>query len=270
MCPDDIAFGLQLCRLAGWNQLAEDWRVFLGSSNCGGLVARRRGTVAFLRYGGFSWLSMMLVDPDARRSGIGTSLIEAALDALSAEPCVRLDATPAGQPLYRKFGFAGEYELVRATIAIAEGSATISGDVRPMQAEDLPTVFARDRQVFGGDRSELLNSFYYRAPKFARIVRHAGSVIGYSFGRTGYLYPQLGPLVANNAGVARDIVTACLADQPGQTVAMDVPLPDSNWIAWLESLGFHLQRPFLRMYRGTPPPLTDSASHFAIAGPEFG
>ena len=29
MTPDDIPAGLNLCRLAGWNQLARDWELFL-------------------------------------------------------------------------------------------------------------------------------------------------------------------------------------------------------------------------------------------------
>ena len=73
----DIPAGLHLCRLSRWNQLEEDWRAFLDSPDGGGWLAEHEGTavgtVTFLRYGRrFSWLSMMLVHPDARRAGIGT------------------------------------------------------------------------------------------------------------------------------------------------------------------------------------------------------
>ena len=55
MTVDDIASGLQLCRVSGWNQLEADWRVFLESpGGCGWLAeldGRAVGTVTFLRYG---------------------------------------------------------------------------------------------------------------------------------------------------------------------------------------------------------------------------
>ena len=272
----DIPAGLDLCRLSGWNQLEEDWRSFLDSPDGGGWVAESGesilGSVTFLRYGGsFSWLSMMLVRPDARGAGVGTRLMETALDALASEGCVRLDATPLGEPLYRRFGFQGEYELVRAKARAArERFGNVPENVRAMQPGDLAEVFARDCQVFGANRSLLLASFYRRAPEFAWIARRSGALLGYCFGRPGHLYRQLGPLVAEDATVAQDLVTQCLAGQPGKDVAVDVPRLASEWIAWLQSVGFTIERPFLRMYRGKNQSPGLPGNQFAISGPEFG
>jgi len=159
---EDIPAGLRLCRLSGWNQIKDDWLAFLDSPDGGGRLAEREsvpiGTTTFLRYGGcFSWLSMMLVHPRARHAGVGRQLMDAALDALAGETCICLDATPLGVALYQRFGFSGEYELVRGTIMAPSGQVEFVPDnVRPMRACDLATVFARDRQVFGADRSMLL------------------------------------------------------------------------------------------------------------------
>jgi GNAT superfamily N-acetyltransferase len=272
----DIPAGLRLCRLSGWNQLEDDWRMFLASSDGGGRIAERdgnaAGTVAWLRYGErFSWLSMMLVDPDARRSGIGTRLMEAALEALAGESCVMLDATPLGEPLYRRFGFSGEYELVRAKL----GSVTIGfqpgpAPVGPTDAVDLEEVLARDRAVFGADRGALLRSLHRRAPELAWIARVGKSLTGYCFGRPGYLYRQIGPVAAESEAVARDLVGRCLASDPGGAVAVDVPRAASGWLEWLCSVGFTVERPFLRMRRGGQESAGFAASQFAIAGPEFG
>jgi len=276
MHAGDIRACLKLCRVSNWNQLEDDWRVFLDSWDGGGRVAEVQGvasgTVTFLRYGGcFSWLSMMLVHPDARRSGVGTLLMDAALEALASEPCVRLDATPLGEPLYRRFGFTGEYELARAKVTVPLGRFnSVTEAVGPMTAGHLADVLARDRRVFGADRSTVLTSFYRRAPDLARTVYRGETLIGYCFGRPGYLYRQLGPVVADETAVARELVAGCLAGQAGQTLAMDVPRLDPEWIAWLESTGFRVERSFLRMYRGqTHRPGLD-ARQFAIAGPEFG
>jgi hypothetical protein len=135
---------------------------------------------------------------------------------------------------------------------------------------DWAELFARDRQVFGADRSALLTSFYRRAPDLARTVHRDGTLLGYCFGRPGYLYRQLGPIVAEDVGVARDLVAGCLAGRPGEKFAVDVPLLAREWIGWLESSGFTLERPFLRMCRGQLLCPGLAALQFAIAGPEFG
>src|SRR6266481_1775373 len=116
MSVEDIPAGLLLCRASRWNQLEEDWRVFLQSQDSGAFLAEKEGravgTAAFLRYGSFAWIAMMLVDPEERRAGIGTQLMEHVLSAVEDAACAGLDATPAGEPLYRRFGFVAENALV--------------------------------------------------------------------------------------------------------------------------------------------------------------
>jgi predicted N-acetyltransferase YhbS len=272
----DISAGLRLCRSSGWNQLQDDWGYFLDAPDSGGMVAEKNGavagTVAFLRYGSnFSWLSMMLVDPGERRMGIGSKLMEVALEALASERCVRLDATPLGEPMYRRFGFVPEYELARAVVSVkAERFRPQPGSVRPMETRDLAQIFVRDREVFGADRSRLLDSFRRRAPEFAWVAQNGAEVVGYCFGRPGYLYRQLGPIVAESAAIARDLVMRCLSIEAGNRLVVDAPLAAVEWMEWLQSSGFEIERRFLRMRRGEnySPGLPDR--QFAIAGPEFG
>ncbi len=272
----DIPAGIRLCRLSGWNQEEADWRTFLESREGGGWLAERdgvtRGTVAFLRYGAhFSWIAMMLVHPGARRTGVGTQLMETVCDALKDDECVRLDATPLGEPLYRRFGFAGEYELVRATArGPAQRPVKLREDVVPIQPGDLEEIFARDREVFGADRGALLASFYQRAPGLAWTARSGGSLQGYCFGRPGYLYQEVGPVVAEDTGMARALVDRCLAGLAGAAVAVDVPRAATAWVAALQSAGFNIERPFLRMRRGENQWPGLPQNQFAIAGPEFG
>ena len=256
MSAGDLGEGLRLCRASNWNQLDDDWRFFLDHG--GASLAERDGavvgSVAWLPFGrDFAWLSMMLVDPAARRGGIGSKLMEAALEALQGQH-VRLDATPAGEPMYRKFGFAGEYSLARTKAA----GGRLSPDVRPMATSDLPAIFARDLEVFGADRSALLADLYRRAPDLAWAGRDA-----YCLGRPGFLFPQVGPVIGSNAEAAREVVDHCLARREGQTFVLDLPdRPDG--------LGFEVLRPFLRMALGEVRAHGRPEQVFAITGPEFG
>jgi predicted N-acetyltransferase YhbS len=258
MTAADIPAGLRLCRGSNWNQLEDDWRFFL--EHGGAALAVRRddvvGSVAWLPFGNnFAWLSMMLVDTAERRSGIGSQLMEAALEGIG-NLRVRLDATPAGEPLYRRFGFEGEYQLERTKVV--PGQHRPSPRVRAMEEADLPAVFARDREVFGADRSELLADFYRRAPELAWTADGA-----YCFGRPGYRYWQIGPVVADCGEAAREVVEGCLAAHGGRTFAIDIPQRAGG-------LAFPVERPFLRMSRGVPRPHGIPEQVFAIAGPEFG
>jgi GNAT superfamily N-acetyltransferase len=301
MRADDISAGLRLCRASGWNQLAPDWERFLGSNPAGCQVAVDHGgavigSVATLRFGStFAWIAMVLVDPAHRRAGVGTRLLEQALLILQDMPAVRLDATPAGFHVYEPAGFREEYRLQRMERAAVPAVVTPSSAwVRLMDATDLDEVFEWDKRVFGADRRALLESFRRQAPTYAWIsvgrdlvgrdfVRRdlsralpeaqlpealPGSIIGYTFGRPGYMFEHIGPIVARDEDIASSLVSHCLAAHPNRRFIVDVPLQRS-WVGRLESQQFVLQRPFIRMRRGDWRCGDPPAEMFAIAGPEF-
>jgi hypothetical protein len=217
---------------------------------------------------------MMLVDPQYRRVGIGRRLLSEALDVLGDEACIRLDATPAGRELYRRYRFQDEYALSRlAREAGRSQPDAASARVRPIRQEALAEIFAFDRQAFGADRSPILNSLFERSPNYAWVTEsttsHAG-IQGYCFGRTGFRYHQLGPVVARDERIAREVVAKCLHHNAGVCFGIDAPQHSQSWLAWLIEQGFVEERPFVRMYRGKMQHAGDVGSVFAIVGPEFG
>ncbi|MDE3164165.1 MAG: GNAT family N-acetyltransferase [Acidobacteriota bacterium] len=274
MTADDLPAGLALSAAAGWNQLEADWRFFLESPGCGACLAERdgqpAGTVAWIRYPDLAWIAMMLVDPAHRRLGIGSQLMRRALDAVPEDVRAGLDATPLGEPLYRRFGMIAHaaFARIRALVDAAH-LAPFTRGVLPMQPDDLDPVLARDREVFGADRSMLLRWLFARAPECAWIARSGGRPLGYCFGRPGRVFHQIGPLVAEDRAVARDLVHACCSRLDGATVCIDVPAADAVWTGWLASAGFATERNFLRMFRAGDAPGGHPALQYAIAGPEF-
>lgn len=276
MGSDDIPAGLRLCRLARWNQTARDWELFLALNPGGCRVAVRDGrvigTVATVRYEDrFSWIGMVLVDPDERGQGIGSRLMSEAIECLSGMPSIRLDATPAGHPVYLRLGFIDEYRLSRMEATINEGATP--GDCSParrMRRVDLPLIAGYDREVFGADRRKILEWMLEGAPEYAWVIEEQGKLTGFSFGRHGHNFEHLGPVVARDRHAARMLVSACLDQAAGKRIILDAPRHDTEWIAWLQSAGFTEQRPFIRMfYRGNPFPGRPE-NLFAILGPEFG
>jgi GNAT superfamily N-acetyltransferase len=273
----DIPAGLGLSGASGWNQTEQDWRYFLTAAPHGALAAEENGrvvgTVATLPYGPFAWISMVLVDPAARRKGIGTLLLNRGL-ALIPEPIVpRLDATPAGEVLYRKLGFVGEYRISRwflerkGTFGLEPEATEI---VRPLTAVDWPAMCEMDARAFGASRADLLKRLADDAPEYAWVVEREGNLQGYLLGRHGRLREHLGPLIAGTPDVAQQLLDTCLAAHPGRAIFLDAPDDQSAWSATLAERGFAIERSLLRMYRGQLLTPGEPSQIFAITGPEFG
>jgi GNAT superfamily N-acetyltransferase len=277
----DLAAGLELCRASHWNQMRHDWECFLNLNPNGCRVAVREdrvvGTVVALRYpdrdgkNGFGWIAMVLVDPEERRRGIGSLLMREALDCLSDQAMIRLDATPAGHAVYKKLGFIDEYKLIRmeASSAICQVYGNC-GPTRLMVEADLPRVLEMDHRIFGADRGRLLRWMFHGAREYARVVVRDREIIGYIFGRHGFRYEHLGPVVADDCAAAEQLLVASLSGHQGNALILDAPCHDHYWTQLLESIGFKELRSFIRMYRGENlnPGIPDK--QFAILGPEFG
>ena len=273
MTVDDIAAGLALCRASRWNQTEQDWRFFLTAAPHSALVAQEDGrvigTVATCPYGPFTWISMVLVEPAARGRHVGTTLLQRGLGLVGAETTARLDATPLGEAIYRKLGFADEYRLARWFLDGTPARAGRSG-ARPLAPADWPAIRESDQRAFGASRLGLLRRLAEDAPEYARVLPGGSHVRGYLFGRHGHNREHLGPLVADGPDTAVALLDSCLAEQPNRRFYLDAPEDRQEWRDILAGMGFAIERPFLRMRRG---PLTTPgapSSIYAIAGPEFG
>ena len=275
MQADDIAEGTRLCRSAGWNQTEQDWDLLLKLNPQGCCVAlkdeRVIGTVTTVRYENrFAWIGMVLVDPAERGQGAASLLMNEALRRNSDLPSLRLDATPAGQSVYRKLGFLDEYTLSRMGMIVSGDEWLPDNCARPMTRADFPSIAQLDRAVFGADRTALLQGLFDGAPEYAWVVERGRQIVGYACGRHGFLSEHLGPIVAHDQPIAQQLVTACLAAQRGKRFIIDATHQETDWRSWLESIGFSEQRPFIRMfYRGNPYPGLCS-QQYGILGPEFG
>jgi GNAT superfamily N-acetyltransferase len=281
MLFSDIPAGLALCRASAWNQVVRDWECFLRLSPQGCRAAikddRVVGTVATLKYQDhrhrnlFSWISMVLVAPAERRQGIGSQLMREALDMLRGEETIRLDATPAGREVYRNLDFVDEYELTRMVVpAFVRPFSSKDHHTTLVTENNLPQVFEMDYQVFGADRSVLLKWLYEGAPQYSRIIFHDGKISGCIFGRDGFRFAHLGPVIAEDCRTAQLLLIACLQDHPERSFILDASHHDAEWLSWLQSVGFKEQRPFTRMYRGVNCHPGIPAKQYAILGPEFG
>lgn len=245
--PDDIDPALRLCRAAGWNQLHDDWHRLITYQPDGCFVAevggQIAGTVTTTSYGReLAWIGMMLVDPNQRRRGIATALMNMSMEHLVGRgtQCIKLDATPEGRFVYQKLGFQAEWNYQRWHHHI-DRNVHNETNANDFALEALATL---DLEAFGVDRSDWLS------------LLASGSVCdsnasGFGMTRPGHLATYLGPVMSADVATADEIVKSLLAQSSGR-LFWDVPQP--NWEAnrLAERLGFLPLRDLTRMYFGTP------------------
>jgi GNAT superfamily N-acetyltransferase len=281
----DLHSADQLRALAGWNQTPADWERFIRYAPEACFLAEWEGepvgTVTTTAYGTeLGWIGMMLVHPDYRRRGIAKALMRRAMESLGERQvrCIKLDATPAGEPVYRQLGFLPEWELQRWERAATPGNDRLDAmppHPRPLSPEaeargeagtrplaELALVAGMDRQAFGADRMDWLR----------RLASASGCVVrerGYGMLRPGVLADYLGPIVADNDAVAAELIGGLLGET-SRRVFWDIPRPNSAAEALAAKLGLKPVRSLLRMWMGEASCAGDPRLQYAIGDPATG
>ncbi|NMC37656.1 MAG: GNAT family N-acetyltransferase [Bacteroidales bacterium] len=272
----DLVSACALSAAEGWNQTETDWRfLFSGKQNvC--LVAEEDGQIAgtataLVHPPGLAWIGMVLVDKQMRGKGIGRMLMSDIINRLDHFQSLKLDATPAGLPLYRKLGFLDEYNLYRMTnpgfSGIPENSYGIAAKI---DKTNIGYVLQSDMKIFGSDRSMLLSYLLNNNPGNAFAVFNSGKTEAYIFGRAGVKYSYIGPACGSGSDTVKKIIARVLVSNSGKAMALDIPEDKNDMILWLESCGFQIQRSFTRMYLKSNKYSGEPEFQYLISGPEFG
>jgi GNAT superfamily N-acetyltransferase len=269
----DIPAAMQLVAAAGWNQTEKDWRRLLRLEPNGCFAALRDGrlvgTTTTTTYGSdLGWIGMVLVDPQQRRQGIATRLMNAAIDYLNDKVAtVKLDATAEGRPLYERFGFQVE-TVVERWIGTANARNGKSRNV--LDHEALRDLLALDRLAFAADRSKLLEQLIDDACVPPVLLKGADRTLtGYALARSGRNAEYVGPIVAKGPQHVESLLGQVLSELPGCRVYIDCNTECDAGTSLLSDRGFVKERELIRMSAGGRGAKT-RPSVFAIAGPETG
>jgi GNAT superfamily N-acetyltransferase len=277
----EVADAAALCPLsqeAGWNQVAQDWRLMLTLG--GGFGARARdgrwiGSALTLPLGPrLAWISMVLVTKPARGRGLGTALLSACLAAAQASGRVAgLDATEFGRPIYLPLGFHDVFTLARWHLDVPQGgpvAAPAGLRVRAAGRADLAAIVAYDMLRSGFCRAAILADLLSRSAGFAHLASAPGGALaGFVLGREGHRRWHIGPIVAEDEATALTLLSTAAA-RLGRPLLVDVPERHGRVRDWLAAQGATAPRRFSRMLRGLSGDSGDAARVFALAGPELG
>lgn len=263
MTLGDIDCAMSLKDQVGWNQTPDDIRRLIEYEPEGCFIAEMDGvpvgTVSTTSYGTrLAWIGMMLVLPEYRRRGIARRLMETSIDYLRGRgvSCIKLDATPLGQPLYEQLGFHAEWDFQRWE---REGDEVASFSSEGALTEELLEL---DEEAFGAVRSKWLTSVGAGCRVFTTSS---------SFGmlRPGSVATYLGPIVAKSEAAVAPMVVEMLGTVAGR-VFWDIPTGNAVSEALAARHGFQPVRQLLRMWSGEANVAGRPDLQFALLDPTTG
>lgn len=277
MTPQDVPFADQLRDLAGWNQTVEDWRRFLALAPEGCFIAEWNGSPAgtattTVYSPDLAWIGMVLVHPDYRQRGIGRALLTRCISCLQAQSvrCLKLDATPAGLPLYQSLGFETEWALTRWEFTGASPTAgRPASALRTLTKGDLATIASLDAKAFGVSRQPLLAHLIDQSIA-AYAADAAGKPEAAGLLRRGSKASQLGPVFGNSISALERVGQALVERNASPRIFCDVPDLNTAATAWAQRNGFQVQRRLTRMFLGRNLFPGDPQKQFALSGPDIG
>ena len=274
----DVEQALQLSEAENWNQTEKEWELLIGNKQnicvAATLGDKLIGTATVINYENkVGWIGMVIVDKEYRGQKISNLLLSGIIENSKNIISLKLDATPAGQPVYQKFDFTSEYLVYRfISMSVFKNEVHFEPGVSVERAvpKNLEEITEYDKQIFGAERKLLIEFLIRNFPEKAWILRLNGQIKGIVLGRKGRLFHQVGPVFASSSDFAKILILKSLEDIENQPVIVDIPEHQSELINWINTLGFTKQRQFVRMYKNENafPGLIEN--QFLICGPEFG
>lgn len=259
---DEIGTLLDWAAAEGWNPglddavpfQAADPNGFFGAFVDGQMVA---GISAVAYDAHFGFIGLYICHKDWRGQGHGKAAWDAGM-AYLGNRTIGLDGVPEQQANYATMGFVSAYETIRMS-----GPSPAGRSAQTPAATDLDGILALDQRCFPAARQNFLRH-WLGAPRQSAVSRKHGEVQGYAVSRACRDGSKIGPLFAHDLDVALDLLS-----MQRETIHIDVPAPQVEWLKELSALGFTQGFATRRMYRGTPPTIHMPAI-FGISTLELG
>jgi GNAT superfamily N-acetyltransferase len=239
-----------------WPHRPEDWdmlrHVGEGFAATDG-IGRVFGTAMWFSHGAdFATVGMVITSPRLQAQGNGRWLMDQVLDRCGDRNLI-LNATRAAYQLYVSLGFVPEatvYQCQGETATLSPLLGPIDGQLRTVSEADFDILAALDARAFGADRTRLLHVLAQDSSGYG--IWRGGALVGYAFRRRFGRGQVIGPIVASNNDDAMQLVSAHLAELPGQFARVDTRHKEGDFMTFLQKRGLRVFDTVTTMSRGRP------------------
>jgi predicted N-acetyltransferase YhbS len=275
MTLNDLGLCMSLFGMVGWGNTEDDVRRMLHYEPDGCFIASLGGVdvgmVASIRYGLVGWVGNLIVQPEHRGKGIGTSLMKAAMRYLkeAGASSIRLDSVSKAVPLYRRLGFREEFASLRFT---GEGKRFPVHPVDAMMPSDLDEVVELDGWFFGAPRGRVLRRVYEDFPELCFVKREESRISGFIMAKEGEGTFRIGPWIyqPGDPGSAEVLLERLMTEFEGEVLWVGVPEGNGESVKMLDGHGFGRIPTSTRMCHGLCGPMGVVEGRFGIGGPDKG
>jgi len=261
----EMSVPLGWAKQEGWNPGLQDkgpfWQAdpagFIGGFLGNQLIA----TVAAVRYEPtFGFIGFYMVDPSHRGRGYGIQVWEAGLARLEGLPSIGLDGVVAQQDNYRKSGFVYAHKNARHEGFPQRGGMTITLDSGERLLSSSEVSFEAlanfDAEHFSSSRTRFLSAWIKQAGHRSRVILRGHHVCAYGVIRPCALGYKIGPLFAQTASQARNLILAlCQNLSHDAPIYIDPPTVNPAALELVQELGMGMVFETARMYKGVVPDL---------------
>ncbi|MBR8220819.1 GNAT family N-acetyltransferase [Burkholderia ambifaria] len=249
MSADEVAMSVEWAAAEGWNPGLHDPHCFREADPAGFFVGVWRGEpVAYLAAVAyderFGFIGLYIVKPAFRGQGFGLRIWQHGVRYLG-DRNIGLDGVVARQASYAKSGFRLAYRNIRY-----QGRVDGIGCAHVAAATDVPfeQLLAYDRRCFPAARERFVSVWIAQPDTVALATIDGGRVAGYGVIRRCKVGCKIGPLFADDAGIATGLVRALAARIPGEVITLDVPETNPAAVALAERHGMSSVFETARMY----------------------
>jgi GNAT superfamily N-acetyltransferase len=255
-----------------WNPGTYDGPAFFAADPEGFFLAELDGEpigcVSCVQYGArFGFLGQYIIRPAHRGRGYGIALGKAGLAHL-ADRCVGLDGVLDKVSSYARIGFQFAHHTTRFT---GIGGGLRPGGLIPLNEVPFETIAEFDARCFPAPREAFLRAWIALPGSVSLTAVEGGRLAGYGVLRKSANGYKVGPLFADDLGLASRLLAGLAATIPGAPFCIDVPddtvQPDGGRL--IEAFGLTEVFRTARMYTATPPP-HDMMRVFGVTSLELG
>ncbi|MEM7250682.1 MAG: GNAT family N-acetyltransferase [Pseudomonadota bacterium] len=265
----------------GWNPGLDDATLFWSADPQAFIAAELGGELigggAITAYGEqFGFMGFFIVKPAFRGHGFGNQLWHARRDRLRARlgagATIGMDGVFDMQPYYAKGGFAFSHRDIRYCAVVPSGGLSTAARVPNVVSlgevpfEQLATY---DRRAFPAARDDFLRAWISQPSSVALGFRGTRGLRGYGVirqCREGY---KVGPLFADDVGVAEALLTSLSVVAAGGPMFLDTPENNPDALALARKYRMDDVFGCARMYWG-PSPDIDHEKVFGVTTFELG
>ncbi|MBI2860599.1 MAG: GNAT family N-acetyltransferase [Chloroflexi bacterium] len=255
MTEEDSRLAWEWSVREGWNPGRHDRRMMtaIDPAGCfaGILDGEMVSSITAVSYQGkYGFLGMYMVSPGHRGRGYGLAIWERALHYLRGEvgvDCTGLDGALAYAPLYRSSGFSASYRICSYRLSVDQLFQRACPAVERRHFDD---ILAYDLKVFKVGRASFLSDLLFNVEAVTAAAFSGGRLTGFAAARPCQNGYKLGPLFADDAGIAATLLESLLADLPGETVFIEAPEPNIESVEMVTGYGAEPGSVTERMYSG--------------------